>query len=83
VDEATLQYIERSYNDDATKCYQYTYILYLERSKSYFNPRFYVDDTLCAGEKKEVEWAYKKIEEKIKIVRLGRLMKQENDKTRS
>jgi hypothetical protein len=24
----------------------------------------YVDDTLCAGERKEVEWAYKKIEEK-------------------
>jgi hypothetical protein len=35
----------------------------------------YVDDTLCAGEKKEVEWDYKKIEEKIKIVRLGRLKK--------
>jgi hypothetical protein len=30
----------------------------------------YVDDTLCAGEKKEVEWAYK-----IKIFRLGRLKK--------
>jgi hypothetical protein len=28
---------------------------------------------LCAGDKKEVEWAYKKIKEKIKIVRLGRL----------
>jgi Reverse transcriptase (RNA-dependent DNA polymerase) len=35
----------------------------------------YVDDTLCAGERKEVEWAYKKIEEKIKIVKLGRLKK--------
>jgi Reverse transcriptase (RNA-dependent DNA polymerase) len=35
----------------------------------------YVDDTLSAGEKKEVEWAYKKIEEKIKIDRLGRLKK--------
>jgi hypothetical protein len=35
----------------------------------------YVDDTLCAGEKKEVEWAYKTIEEKIKIVRSGRLEK--------
>jgi Reverse transcriptase (RNA-dependent DNA polymerase) len=33
----------------------------------------YVDDTLCAGERKEVEWAYKKIEEKIKIVKLGKL----------
>jgi hypothetical protein len=30
-----------------------------------------VDDTLCAGERMEVEWAYKKIEEKIKIVKLG------------
>jgi Reverse transcriptase (RNA-dependent DNA polymerase) len=35
----------------------------------------YVDDTLCAGERREVEWAYKKIEEKIKIVKLGRLKK--------
>jgi Reverse transcriptase (RNA-dependent DNA polymerase) len=35
----------------------------------------YVDDTLCAGERKEVEWAYKKIEEKIKIVKLGILKK--------
>ena len=35
----------------------------------------YVDDTLCAGERKEVEWAYKKIEEKIKIVKLERLKK--------
>jgi hypothetical protein len=35
----------------------------------------YVDDTLCAGERKEVEWAYMKIEEKIKIVKLGRLKK--------
>jgi hypothetical protein len=34
-----------------------------------------VDDTLCAGEEKEVERAYKKIEEKITIVRLGRLKK--------
>jgi hypothetical protein len=34
-----------------------------------------VDDTLCAGERKEVEWAYKNIEEKIKIVKLGRLKK--------
>jgi Reverse transcriptase (RNA-dependent DNA polymerase) len=35
----------------------------------------YVDDTLSAGDKKEVEWAYKKIEEKIKIVILERLKK--------
>jgi hypothetical protein len=35
----------------------------------------YVDDTLCAGETKEVEWAYKKIEEKITIVKLGKLKK--------
>jgi Reverse transcriptase (RNA-dependent DNA polymerase) len=35
----------------------------------------YIDDTLCAGERKEVEWVYKKIEEKIKIVNLGRLKK--------
>jgi hypothetical protein len=35
----------------------------------------YVDDTLCEGERKEVEWAYKKIEEKIKIVKLGKLKK--------
>jgi hypothetical protein len=35
----------------------------------------YLDDTLCAGERKEVEWAYKKIEEKIKIAKLGRLKK--------
>jgi hypothetical protein len=34
-----------------------------------------VDNTLCAGEIKEVEWAYKKIEEKIKIVKLGKLKK--------
>jgi hypothetical protein len=27
----------------------------------------YVNDTLCLGERKEVTWAYKKIEEKIKI----------------
>jgi hypothetical protein len=30
---------------------------------------------LCAGERKEVQWAYKKIEEKIKIVKLGKLKK--------
>jgi hypothetical protein len=36
----------------------------------------YVDDTLCVGERKEVEWAYKKIDEKIKIVKLGKLKKQ-------
>jgi hypothetical protein len=35
----------------------------------------YVDDSLCAGERKEVEWAYKKIEEKIKIMKLGTLKK--------
>jgi Reverse transcriptase (RNA-dependent DNA polymerase) len=33
----------------------------------------YVHDTLCSGEKKE--WAYKKIEARIKIVRLVRLKK--------
>jgi hypothetical protein len=36
---------------------------------------FYVDDKLFAGERKEVEWAYKKIEKKIKIVNLGKLKK--------
>jgi hypothetical protein len=35
----------------------------------------YLDDTLCAGERKEVGWAYKKIEEKFKIVKLGNLKK--------
>jgi hypothetical protein len=35
----------------------------------------YVDDTLCTGERKEVEWAFKKIEQKIEIVKLGRLKK--------
>jgi hypothetical protein len=35
----------------------------------------YVDDTLCAGENKEVEWAYKMIESKVKIEKLGRLKK--------
>jgi hypothetical protein len=35
----------------------------------------YVDDTLCAGERKEVQWSYKKIEENIKIVTLGKLKK--------
>jgi Reverse transcriptase (RNA-dependent DNA polymerase) len=34
-----------------------------------------VDDTLCAGEKKEVECVCKKIKEKIKVVRVGRLKK--------
>jgi hypothetical protein len=34
-----------------------------------------VDDILCGGERKEVEWAYKKIEEKIKVVKLGKLKK--------
>jgi hypothetical protein len=33
----------------------------------------FVDDKLCAGERKEVEWAYKKIEKKIKIVNLRKL----------
>jgi hypothetical protein len=31
----------------------------------------FVKETLCAGERKEVEWAYKNM--KIKIVKLGRL----------
>jgi Reverse transcriptase (RNA-dependent DNA polymerase) len=35
----------------------------------------YVDDTIWEGERKEVEWAYKKIQEKIKIVQLGKLKK--------
>ena len=35
----------------------------------------YVDDTLCAGEKEEVEWAYKLIEKKFSIKRLGKLKK--------
>ena len=35
----------------------------------------YVDDTLCAGEKEEVEWAYKMIEQKFAIKRLGKLKK--------
>jgi hypothetical protein len=35
----------------------------------------YVDDTLCAGEKNKVEWAYKMIESKVKIEKLGRLKK--------
>jgi hypothetical protein len=30
---------------------------------------------MCRREELEVEWAYQKIEEKIKIVRLGRLKK--------
>jgi hypothetical protein len=34
-----------------------------------------VDDTSCAVEKKKVEWAHKKIEEMIKIIRLRRLKK--------
>ena len=35
----------------------------------------YVDDTLCAGEKGEVEWAYKVIEQRFAIKRLGKLKK--------
>ena len=35
----------------------------------------YVDDTLCAGEQNKVEWAYKMIESKVKIEKLGRLKK--------
>ena len=35
----------------------------------------YVDDTLCAGEKREVAWAYQMIEEKFNIKRLGKLKK--------
>jgi Reverse transcriptase (RNA-dependent DNA polymerase) len=51
-------------------------IFYKQRGgKVVLIPVLYVDDTLCAGERKEVEWAYKKIEEKIKIVKLGKLKK--------
>jgi hypothetical protein len=50
-------------------------IFYKQRGGKIILSFLYVDDTLCAGEKKEDEWAYKKIEEKIKIVRLGRLKK--------
>ena len=35
----------------------------------------YVDDTLCAGTKKEVLWAYKMIEAKFTIEKLGKLKK--------
>jgi hypothetical protein len=35
----------------------------------------YVDDTLCAGEKEEVEWAYKTIESELKIKRQRQLKK--------
>lgn len=35
----------------------------------------YVDDTLCTGEKEEVEWVYKQIEQHVKIERLGKLKK--------
>ena len=51
------------------------YILQTSRRKVVLILVLYVGDTLCAGERKEVEWAYKKIEEKIKIVKLGRLKK--------
>jgi hypothetical protein len=34
-----------------------------------------VGDTLCAGEKEEVEWAYKIIESELKIERQGKLKK--------
>jgi Reverse transcriptase (RNA-dependent DNA polymerase) len=36
----------------------------------------YVDDTLCAGEKEEVEWAFRTIESELKIERHGQLKKQ-------
>jgi hypothetical protein len=51
------------------------YILQTSRRKVVLILVLYVGDTLCAGERKEVEWAYKKIEEKIKTVKLGRLKK--------
>jgi Reverse transcriptase (RNA-dependent DNA polymerase) len=35
----------------------------------------FVHDTLCTGEKREVEWAYKMIESKVKIEKLGRVKK--------
>ena len=35
----------------------------------------YVDDTLCTGPRKWVEWAYEQIETKYKIEKLGRLKK--------
>jgi hypothetical protein len=35
----------------------------------------YVDDTLCAGTKEMIEWAYKMIETKYKIEKLGKLKK--------
>ena len=35
----------------------------------------YVDDTMCAGERKEVNWAYSMIEKRFKIEKLGKLKK--------
>jgi hypothetical protein len=35
----------------------------------------YFDDSLCAGERKAVQWVCEKIEEKTKIVKLGKLKK--------
>jgi hypothetical protein len=43
------------------------------RRKSSLDLILYVDDKLCTGARKEVQWAYKKIEEKIKRVKLGKL----------
>ena len=35
----------------------------------------YVDDTLCLGQAKDIQWLYKSIETRFKIERLGRLKK--------
>jgi hypothetical protein len=36
---------------------------------------FYLDDALCTGEKEEVEWMYKIIENELKIEKQGHLKK--------
>jgi Reverse transcriptase (RNA-dependent DNA polymerase) len=35
----------------------------------------YVDDTLCLGQKEELEWMYREIQMKFKIEKLGKLKK--------
>jgi Reverse transcriptase (RNA-dependent DNA polymerase) len=74
--DSPLQWMKTFTNIPPTEFNRSVCIFYKHRGRKFVLILvLYIDDTLCAGERKEVEWAYKKIEEKIKIMKLGRLKK--------
>jgi hypothetical protein len=68
VDENILFFIERNQDEYAISSQSDPCIFYKHKEgKFVLLLVLYVDDTLCAGEKEEVEWAYKIGESELKM----------------